>query len=281
VAAANEAQEQDRPGSWTRYLPLAALIALSAAAAFASYRYDFLSLERIVAYRDKLQDFVHAYGPMAVIAYSAAYVTIVALSIPGGVFMTILGGFLFGWLFGGAIASVSATLGAIFVFLIARTSVGDILARKAGPRLQKFADGFREDAFSYLLFLRFLPIMPFWMTNLAPALFGVRVETFAFATMIGILPATFTFATAGAGLDSVIAAQKASFEACKAAGRTDCAFDLDVWSLLTPQILAAFAALGIMALIPVAVRHWRRRKGAAAAPTLPQPSTARPERPNA
>jgi uncharacterized membrane protein YdjX (TVP38/TMEM64 family) len=252
VAAANEAQEQGRPGSWTRYLPLALLIALSAAAAFASYRYNFLSLERIVAYRDKLQDFVHAYGPMAV----------------------------FGWLFGGAIASVSATLGAIFVFLIARTSVGDILVRKAGPRLQKFAEGFREDAFSYLLFLRFLPIMPFWMTNLAPALFGVRVETFALATMIGILPATFTFATAGAGLDSVIAAQKASVETCRASGRADCAYDLDVWSLLTPQILAAFAALGIMALIPVAVRHWRRRKGAAE-PSLPQASTARPKRPNA
>lgn len=281
MAAANEAQTEDRPGSWTRYLPLAVLIVLSAAAAFASYRYNFLSLERIVAYRDRLQGFVHEWGPMAVIAYSATYVTIVALSIPGGVFMTILGGFLFGWLFGGAIASVSATLGAIFVFLIARTSVGDILVRKAGPRLQKLADGFREDAFSYLLFLRFLPIIPFWMTNLAPALFGVRVETFAFATMIGILPATFTFATAGAGLDSVIAAQKESFEACKAAGRSDCACDLDVWSLLTPQILAAFAALGIMALVPVAVRHWRRRKAAAAEPSFPKPSTVRPERPNA
>jgi uncharacterized membrane protein YdjX (TVP38/TMEM64 family) len=281
VAAANEAETAGRPASWTRYLPLA-ILALAMAAVFATGGHKVLSLETIVAYRDKLQAFVHEYGPMAVIAYSAFYVAVVALSIPGGVFMTILGGFLFGWLFGGAIASVSATLGAVLVFLIARTSVGDILARKAGPRLQKFADGFREDAFSYLLFLRFLPIMPFWMTNLAPALFGVRVETFAFATMIGILPATFTFATAGAGLDSVIAAQKASFEACKASGRADCAFDLNVWSLLTPQIIAAFAALGIMALIPVAVRHWRRRKGSGSEPaSAEEPSTAGPGRPNA
>ena len=236
------------------------------------------SLETIVAYRDKLQAFVDHYGPMAVIAYAAVYVIAVALSIPGAVFLTILGGFLFGWFFGGAVASVSATLGAVLVFLIARTSVGDILARKAGPKLQKFADGFREDAFSYLLFLRFLPIMPFWMTNLAAALFGVRAETFAFATMIGILPATFTFATAGAGLDSVIAAQKASFQACKNAGRTDCAFDLDLWSILTPQILAAFAALGVMALIPVVVRHWRRRTPDAA---VAKPSTATAKHPNA
>ena len=80
------------------------------------------------------------------------------------------------------------------------------------------------------------------------------------------------------GLDSVIAAQKASFHACKNAGRTDCAFDLDLWSILTPQILAAFAALGIMALIPVIVRHWRRRTPDAA---VAKPSTATAKHPNA
>lgn len=277
MAAADEADKPDEPRSWTRYLPLVAL-GLAMVAVFATGGHRLLRLESIVAYRDALQAFVAHHGPMAVIAYSAFYVTAVALSIPGAVFMTILGGFLFGWLFGGAIASVSATLGAVLVFLIARTSVGDILARKAGPRLRKLAAGFREDAFSYLLFLRFLPIVPFWMTNLAPALFGVRLETFALATMIGILPATFTFATAGAGLDSVIAAQKASFEACKASGRSGCALDLDVWSLLTPQILAAFAALGVMALIPVVVRHWRRRK---AERPGPEPSTATAKHPNA
>jgi uncharacterized membrane protein YdjX (TVP38/TMEM64 family) len=235
------------------------LLALAMAGAFGSGAHRLLSLETIVAYRDRLQSFVGDYGPFAVLAYAGVYVATVALSVPGAVFLTVLGGFLFGWFFGGAIASVSATLGAVLVFLIARTSIGDALVRKAGPRLQKLADGFREDAFSYLLFLRFLPIMPFWMTNLAPALFGVRLETFATATMIGILPATFTFATAGAGLDSVIAAQKASFQACKAAGDRQCSFDLDIWALLTPQIVAAFAALGVIALIPVVVRHWRRR----------------------
>ncbi len=281
VAARNDADKEAEPRSWMRYLPLAALV-LAMAVVFATGAYRVLSLETIVAYRDRLQGLVAHYGPVAVIAYAAFYVTAVALSIPGAVFLTILGGFLFGWFFGGAVASVSATLGAVLVFMIASTSLGDILARKAGPRLQKLADGFREDAFSYLLFLRFLPIMPFWLTNLAPALFGVRLETFALATMIGVLPATFTFATAGAGLDSVIAAQKTSFQACKASGRSDCAFDLDIWSLLTPQIMAAFAALGVMALVPVILRHWRRRvpksapKSAAA-----KTSTAAAKHPNA
>jgi uncharacterized membrane protein YdjX (TVP38/TMEM64 family) len=250
---------EQRP-SWSRYLPFAVLVVVSICAAYASYRHNLLSLEKIVAYRDRLQAFVDDYGPMAVVAYSAVYVAAVALSVPGAVFLTILGGFLFGWLLGGAVAALSATFGAILVFLIARTSLGDLLVRKAGPRLQTLANGFREDAFSYLLFLRLLPIMPFWLTNLAAALFRVKVETFALATMVGILPATFTFAVAGAGLDSVIVAQKATYKACKAAGRTDCAFDFDINSILTPQMWVALGALGVMALVPVLVRHRRRRK---------------------
>ena len=78
---------------------------------------------------------------------------------------------------------------------LARTSVGDILLRKAGPRLQTLAKGFQEDAFSYLLFVRLVPAIPFWVTNLAAAIFGVRLKTFALATLIGIIPATFAFAT--------------------------------------------------------------------------------------
>jgi len=142
VAAADHS-EQDQARSWTRYLPLAALGG-AMVIVFATGAHRIFSLETIVAYRDKLQAFVDHYGPMAVIAYAAVYVIAVALSIPGAVFLTILGGFLFGWFFGGAVAAVSATLGAVLVFLIARTSVGDILVRKAGPKLQKFADGFRE-----------------------------------------------------------------------------------------------------------------------------------------
>jgi uncharacterized membrane protein YdjX (TVP38/TMEM64 family) len=257
VAGGSEAREASETRSWTRYLPLVAL-ALAMIVVFATGGHRLLSFETILNYRDRLQALVQEHGPLSVVAYAAVYVTAVALSVPGAVFLTILGGFLFGWLFGGVVAALSATLGAILVFLIARTSIGDILVRKAGPRLAKLADGFRRDAFSYLLFLRLLPIMPFWLTNLASALFGVRPQTFALATMIGILPATFTFAIAGAGLDSVIAAQKAAYKACKASGQAGCAFDLSVWTILTPQILAAFAALGVMALVPILVKRWRR-----------------------
>lgn len=271
MAQQDELRDRDPPRSWKRYLPLAAL-GLATIAVFATGGHRLLSLDTVVAYRDRLQGLAHEYGPLSVLAYAGVYVGAVALSVPGAVLLTLLGGFLFGWLIGGTVAALSATLGAILLFLIARTSIGDLLARKAGPRLAKLADGFRQDAFSYLLFLRLLPIMPFWLTNLAPALCGVRLGTFAAATMIGILPATFTFATAGAGLDSVLAAQKAAISACKRSGRSDCAFDLSLWSILTPQILAAFAALGLFALIPVALRHWRRRAAKVSTARLTDPN---------
>jgi len=88
------------------------------AAVFASGGHRLLSLETIVLYRDRLQALVEEYGPVAILVYSATYVTVVTLSVPGAAVLTVLGGFLFGWLFGGAVAALSATLGAIFVFLI-------------------------------------------------------------------------------------------------------------------------------------------------------------------
>lgn len=238
-----------------RYLPLAVL-ALAMVAVFATGAHRYLKLEKLIAHRDDLQGFVAAHRIKALAVYVAVYMAAVALSVPGAVFLTIFGGFLFGWVAGSLAAVIAATLGAIFVFLIASTSVGDALVQRAGPRLKGLAEGFREDAFSYLLFLRLVPVFPFWLVNLAPALFGVSLKTFALATVVGIVPGTFAFAFAGAGLDSVIAAQKAAKQACIAAGGTDCYLKIDVHALVTPKLLIALAVLGAVALIPVVLRRW-------------------------
>lgn len=248
-----------RAAGLRRFLPLAVLV-LATGLVFATGAHRHLSLDALIAHRDRLQAFVTERAALALAAYALVYVGVVALSIPGAAVLTVLGGFLFGWFLGGIMAVLAATAGSTLVFLIARTSLGEGLARKAGPRLKKLADGFREDAFAYLLFLRLVPLFPFWLVNLASALVGTPLQTFVLATLIGILPGTFAFAFAGAGLDSVVAAQHAAQADCLAAGRADCAAMLHLGALVTPQLLAAFAALGFAALIPVvAKRVWGKR----------------------
>jgi uncharacterized membrane protein YdjX (TVP38/TMEM64 family) len=219
-----------------------------------------LTLETLVLNRMGIADFVEKHALGAIAAFVAVYVAVVALSLPGASALTLAGGVLFGGLIGGCATLVGATLGAAIVFMIARSAFGEYLLRRAGVRLATFAEGFREDAFSYLLFLRLVPLFPFWLVNLVPALLGVKFTTYVAATVIGILPGTFAFAFIGDGLDSVIAAQEARYRACIAAGRGDCRVDFDVSAALTPQLLAAFVALGVIALVPVAVKRWRAHK---------------------
>ncbi len=241
-----------------RALPLLLLLA-GLIPVFASGAHRYLTLESIAAHRDWLQTYVDQNQARALGAYLGVYVAVVSLSIPGAALLTICGGFLFGWLLGSAMAAISSTLGAIVIFSIARTSVGDFLLRLAGPRLQALSKGFREDAFSYLLFLRVLPVFPFWLTNLAAALFGVRLRTFALATQIGVVPMALAFATAGAGFDSVLVAQQRVQAHGGAAGRLDCDLDIDIGALVTPQLLAALAALGLLSLVPVLLRRFSSR----------------------
>jgi uncharacterized membrane protein YdjX (TVP38/TMEM64 family) len=197
---------------------------------------------------------------LAVLAYIALYITAVAFSVPGAVFLTVAGGFLFGIAVGASAAVIGATVGATLIFLVARTALGEPLLRRAGPRAAKLAQGFRNDAFSYLLFLRLVPAFPFFLVNLVPAFAGVRLGPFVAATALGVIPAAFVYAFAGTGLDSVIAAQKKSYGDCLAAGRSDCHLTFDARDVLTPQLLGALVALGVLALLPVLVRRWRARR---------------------
>lgn len=248
---------QSRPGlrRWAPLLVVAALVAL----AYGLGLHREVSLETLVRNRTTIDQFIAQHGVAAVAGYIALYIAVVALSLPGGAIMTVTGGFLFGPVVGAVAALVGALVGAIAIFLMARSAAGEWLTRRAGPFVAKLAEGFRADAFSYLLFLRLTPF-PFWLVNLAPALFGIRLSTFIAASAIGILPATAAFAVFGAGLGSVFTVQESQYNACLAAGRTDCRVDFDLSHVLTPTLLCALAALGLLALIPVvANRLWRRK----------------------
>jgi uncharacterized membrane protein YdjX (TVP38/TMEM64 family) len=182
------------------------------------------------------------WGFVAAIAYIAAYAAVVALSVPGGAILTIAGGFLFGLWLGALCAVVGATSGAVWIFLAARAGLGG-LAQRAGPFFGKLEAGFRADAFNYLLFLRLVPVFPFWLVNLVPALAGVRLGTFLFATFIGIIPGTFVYASLGSGLGRIVEQP-------------------DLAIIFHPSVLGPIVGLAVLALIPVWYKRRQRKENA-------------------
>jgi len=249
----------DRPRRLGRPLALLAAVVVLAVAAYAIISQGGLSLEALIRHRMAIDAFVRAHRLLAVLIYIAVYTVAVAVSVPGAVFLTVAGGFLFGLALGASAAVIGATAGATVIFLIARTALGEPLLRRAGPRAAQLAQGFRDDAFSYLLFLRLVPAFPFFLVNLVPAIAGVRLAPFVAATALGVIPGALVYAFAGTGLDSVISAQQAVNRDCLAAGRSDCHMVFDAKDILTPQLIGALIALGLLALVPVLVKRLRAR----------------------
>ena len=232
--------------------------------AFVQGWHHHVTLENVVAQRDRFHHVLAEHTAVAVLAYVAIYAFAVALSLPCSLILTAAGGLLFGWLVGALAAVVAATTGATIVFLIARSAVGDSLNRSAGPWLARLSDGFQKDALSYMLFLRLVPAFPFWFVNLAPAVLGVPFKTFVAGTFLGIIPATFAFASAGAGLDSVIMSAQREYLACVALkGASSCELKVYASSFLTKELMLALVLVGLVALMPVALRRWRKHDAAA------------------
>lgn len=245
-----------------RYAPLV-LLGLLMATAYALGWHQYLSFKTIGLNYEALKGFVGQHLVVAVLVYMALYIVVVALSLPGGLVMTLSGALLFGWQLGAIATVIGATIGATIVFLVAKTSFGESLAAKAGPWLGKLRQGFQENALSYLLFLRLVPAFPFFVVNLAPALLGVPLRTYVLGTFFGIIPGTTAFSVLGAGLGSAVESQNAIYNACLAQhasnASSSCVYAIDTKALVTNELLAAFVLLGLVALIPVALKKWSKR----------------------
>jgi uncharacterized membrane protein YdjX (TVP38/TMEM64 family) len=226
-----------------RFSPLAILL-LAIVAVFALGLDDYVSFEQLEDNRARLLDLVDRYPFLAPFAFMLIYATAIALSIPGGAILTMAGGFLFGVAGGTLYAVVAATLGATVVFLIAKTALGDTLRQKAGPAMRRMEAGFRENALNYLLFLRLIPVFPFWLVNLVSAFLGVPLRTYIVATAVGIIPGTLVYASVGNGLGAVF----------EAGGRPDLGI------IFEPQIVLPIIGLAILALLPVAYRKIKARQ---------------------
>lgn len=255
-------KQENQKNAARRFGPLIALIAIAGFIYFMGW-HRYFSFEQLAANRDAITATVRDHFLLSLLAYAVVYTIVVALSLPVGAFFTILGGFLFGPFIGGTATAIAATAGALLIFFIARTSLGETLAERAGPWLENLREGFKNHALNYLLFLRLVPLFPFWLVNIAPALLGVKTSTYLIGTIIGILPATYAFSYVGAGLGSVIDAQGKAYDSClnKASAEgvaPHCTVSLNPGDLVTPELLLAFAALGVVALIPVALQKFRK-----------------------
>jgi uncharacterized membrane protein YdjX (TVP38/TMEM64 family) len=247
---------------FTRFLPVI-LLAAATALVFATGWHKLLSFKTIGLNYEVLRAYIESNILYAILLYAVIYIGVIALSLPGGAILTLSGGLLLGWQIGAPVTIVAATIGATIIFLIAKHSIGDAVAGKVGPWVEKLSAGFRKNAFSYLLFLRLVPAFPFFVVNLVPALLGIPLRTYVLATFIGIIPATTAFSFLGSGLGSVVEAQNALYAACtgKNAGNPDaCVYTIDTKALITPELLTAFGLLAIVALIPVGYNAWANRR---------------------
>ena len=152
-------------GGLVRFLPLLLIVA-GLVAAFALGLHKYLSFDQLKAQRGALAAFVAAQPALAATAFVGVYMLFTMLMVPGALWITIAGGLLFGLAGGAALTVIGATLGATALFLAARTALGEPLRRRAGPFLKKLEAGFQENPFSYMLTMRFLPIVPFPVSSL-------------------------------------------------------------------------------------------------------------------
>lgn len=238
VNDAMPAEPAEKAG-WRRFIPLAVLLA--GLVAFFGLDLDrFVSLSALHAHHEQLRDFVEANAVAASALFMLVYALAVAFSIPGAAVFTIAGGFLFGIVWGTLLVVAGATIGAVGIFLAARTALHDMLRRRAGPAVQRLEAGFRENAFSYLLTLRLIPIFPFWLINLVPAFFGVSLGTYTLATLLGIIPGTVVYVGVGNGLGETLEA-----------GRNP-----DLGLIFEPAILLPILGLALLSLVPVAYKKY-------------------------
>ena len=226
-----------------RLLPVAIL--LLGLALFLLFGLDrYFSFEMLSRHHAELTSWVAAHAAAAAVIFVLAYALAVAFSLPIAVVITPVGGFLFGVWLGSLLSVIGATLGSVAVFLAARSAFHDIFQARAGATLARLEEGFRRDSFNYLLVLRLVPVFPFWLVNIVPALLGMKLGPYSLATLIGIIPGAVVYASVGASFGMLI----------ERGERPDFSVIFE-WRILLPLL-----GLAALSLLPVLYTRLRGRK---------------------
>jgi uncharacterized membrane protein YdjX (TVP38/TMEM64 family) len=234
--AANPSSATQARERWIRLAVLGVFVG-GVAAFFALGGERYIDLDTIKAHRDTLLSFTQAHFAASLAIAFVVYAGAVAFSVPAGLVLSLTLGFLFGRWVGTVLVVMSATTGATIVFVAARYVFADAARRRLGALGEKINAGFTANGLHYLLFLRLVPVFPFFLVNLAPAFTSIPVRTFVLGTFLGIIPGTFVFVNLGQTL-----------------ARVD-----SLHGLVSVETLGALALLGLLALLPIV---WKRRAAA-------------------
>ncbi|MCC7441968.1 MAG: TVP38/TMEM64 family protein [Bdellovibrionales bacterium] len=222
-----------------RILALAS-VALAALACWALGLGDYLSLDQLRASREALQGYADAHPVSARAGYVALYVGVTSVALPWALALTLAGGAIFGLAWGTLLVSVSATAGATVAFLLSRYVLGESVQRRFGARLAPLNEGFRREGGFYLLSLRMVPLVPYFLVNILMGLTPIRAQTYVWVSFVGMLPSTAVFVNAGTELGQINSLS----------------------GILSPGMVCAFAAVGVLPLLSRwALRRLRRRPG--------------------
>ncbi len=204
------------------------------------YGRHWLEPEAILGYRDAWLALAQNHPLTSGLIFALVYTLVTAISLPGASALSLIAGFLFGRWRGTLIVVVSATCGALLVFSLVRYLFSDWAKTKLqrSPRARQLMAGFTKDAFNYLLFLRLVPLFPFWLVNIAPAFTPVSMKTYGLATLIGILPGSFIFVNLGTTVGTLHHLE----------------------DLLSPRMGLALGLLGALSLLPVLIKRMREKK---------------------
>jgi len=211
---------------------------------FYFHLYRYLSFDSLKMHRLVLINWTHQHYFQTIVSFMVIYTLSVAISIPGALFLTLMAGFLFGPLTGTLVVISSATLGAFIVFMAVELALREWVLKRASKWLQVMEKGFQKNAFSYLLFLRLVPIFPFWLVNIVPALLGISKRIFVIATFVGIIPGSFVYVLVGNGLGHIF--------------DTNATPNLSI--IFDPDVFIPLLALAFLSLVPVGYKYFKDKK---------------------
>ena len=202
-----------------------------------------MSLDSFRAHQIEIVKFIQSKYYLSVLIFIGLYVFSTALSIPGALILTMMGGYLFGAFLGALFSLIGAIVGASILFIAARSAFGELLKPKIGSSIERMRNELTKNAFFYLLFLRLTPVFPFFVVNIAPAFLNISFSKYFFASFLGMMPGAAVYALMGSGLNKTLVSGKG----------------FDKIPNVSFEFLAGLVGLAVLSVVPILIRRWKNK----------------------